>query len=98
MYWYMLTQVDKRKVYICVYVLFSVVEYFFLSSVWLVLEDGGFEQRYIDKSMPRLVTTVIHSITVCLKSTWTQDATKEYCQFLKSNLSSFIIICMAPKT
>lgn len=52
MYWYMLTQVDKRKVYICVYVLFSVVEYFFLSSVWLVLEDGGFEQRYIDKSMP----------------------------------------------
>lgn len=79
--------------------LFSVVEYFFLLLyVWLVLEDGGFVQQYIDKSMLRLVKTVIHSITVGLKSTWTQDATKEYCQFLKSNLSSFIIICMAPKT
>lgn len=94
----MLTQVDKRKVYICVYVLFSVVEYFFLSYVWLVLEDGGFVQQFIDKSMFLLVKTVIHYITVSLKSTWTQDATKEYCQFLKSNLSSFIIVCMAPKT
>ena len=48
---YMLTQVDKRKVQICVYVLFSVVEYFFLTYVLLVLENSGFVQWYIDKSI-----------------------------------------------
>lgn len=36
---------------------------------------------------------VIHYLTICLKSTWIQDATK-YCRFLEGNLSSFIIICM----
>lgn len=37
----MLTQEDKRRVQICVYVLFSVVEYFFLTYVWLVFENAG---------------------------------------------------------
>lgn len=70
----MLTEVDKRKVQICVYILFSVVAYFFLTYVWLVFENVGFVQGYIDKSV--LLKKVIHYLTICLKSTWIQDATK----------------------
>lgn len=33
-----------NSVYICVYVLFSVVEYFLLTYVWVVLENAGFVQ------------------------------------------------------
>lgn len=68
------------------------VKYFFLTYVWLVFENTGFVQCYVLKSVH--LKKVMRYVTICSKSTWTQDAAKKYCRFLKGDLSVFIIIRM----
>lgn len=65
------------------------VEYFFLTYVWLVLENVGFVQCYSDKSI--LLKILYYHL---LKKHMDTRCYKKFCQFLKGDVSSLIIICI----